>query len=620
MAEGRNTVAEDWSRHSLHGSPPVPPLISLVEIAECGQRRTRARMNTKRWLGEAAVGRTSIALRLAILPITVLGLLIRLAAAHSLPVHFDEGSTLLGVHAVAERGWPLLPSGVLYLHGTTLSYLVAPLVWLGWGGLDDLFILRSVNAILGAITVYLTYRLARAVVQTTAPALLAATFVALDPLSVVWGGWLRMYALEQTLAVAIAWLFVRQVVLEARTVRPVRQWRELAGVVVAFWLAVFTHLSAALLWPGMAAAAALLHGRALLGSRRSLTVALGLCALAPVVFVATSTWGGAAGAATGRNEAGPLPAGYFLGDHLLNLGGVLHPQPGAWAALFGVGVLGGIMPWLVFLLSGLLALLVGRAFLAGRGENGKHDRWRAMAVLLLLYWLPVLAFVAVTATDRARYLLFLQPLGYVLVAAAVTLPWTSAIRPVATSRQTRLLGATVVGLVLLLAIHLGGGLARLSDLALNEGAVANRVEALGYVATHGAPGDPIFVSWPPDAYLVLGNRPEIRALGPLPMGRTAQGESIDFWVGWPVTNPEMTIENPCALLGDHRGAWFVLEPYLGSSQALIDLAQGTAAAVFPPSVDDNGNSTLVLYSPQDRSLNRKAVRACQSRLRAANGR
>jgi hypothetical protein len=95
----------------------------------------------------------------------------RLVAAHSFLILFDGGWTLLGVHAVAERGWSQRTSGALYLHGTT-----SPTSWLrssgSAGGLDDLFILRAVNAILGAITVYLTYRLAPAVVETTAPALL----------------------------------------------------------------------------------------------------------------------------------------------------------------------------------------------------------------------------------------------------------------------------------------------------------------------------------------------------------------------------------------------------------------------------------------------------------------
>src|SRR5215217_6922458 len=190
-------VAADRNRHYLDGLPPVLSLTGSIEMAEGEQRRTHTRMDTKRWPGESAFDRLSIALPWAVLPVMLLGLVIRLAAARFLPIHFDEGSTLLGVHAVAGHGVPILPSGVLYLHGATLSYLLAPFIWLGWGEIDDLFLLRAVNAVIGAITVYLTYRLARAVVGLSAPALVAAGFVALDPLSVVWSGWLRMYALEQ---------------------------------------------------------------------------------------------------------------------------------------------------------------------------------------------------------------------------------------------------------------------------------------------------------------------------------------------------------------------------------------------------------------------------------------
>src|SRR4051812_5620241 len=106
-----------------------------------------------------AISRIESALRWGGLPfLMLLGLLLRLAAAHSLPQHFDEGAMLLGVHAVAERGLPILPSGALYLHGATHSYLLAPLVWLGWGDLGHLFILRAASAVLGVVTIYLTYR------------------------------------------------------------------------------------------------------------------------------------------------------------------------------------------------------------------------------------------------------------------------------------------------------------------------------------------------------------------------------------------------------------------------------------------------------------------------------
>jgi len=146
-----------------------------------------------------------------------------------------------------------------------------------------------------------------------------------------------MYALEQALAVAVVWLFVRQVLSKVEPAAPDRQRRELAGLVVAFWLAVFAQIGAALLWPGMVAAAVLLHGRALLGSRRALSVALGVCLLAPLVLIAANTVWGATG--TAATSAAGVPSAAFVGaQHVsLNFKQVLTPDLGLWARLFEGG-------------------------------------------------------------------------------------------------------------------------------------------------------------------------------------------------------------------------------------------------------------------------------------------
>jgi hypothetical protein len=157
------------------------------------------------------------ALRWAPLLLVAAALLLLLVVAWRFPFFTDEAETLLAAHGVATHGLPIFPSGALFVHGATHSYFLAPLVWLGRGQPDDLFILRATSAILGAITVYLRYRLARVVVGSSAPALLAAALVALDPVSVEWSGLVRMYALEQVMVVVIAWLFVRQVMPESGT-------------------------------------------------------------------------------------------------------------------------------------------------------------------------------------------------------------------------------------------------------------------------------------------------------------------------------------------------------------------------------------------------------------------
>src|SRR5829696_10268138 len=103
-----------------------------------------------------------------------LGLAVRLVAARRLSFHVDEQFSLLGAYAVANRGIPLLPSEVPYLHGATLSYLLAPLIRFGASDLSDLRLLRLVSVLAGALTVLLTYALARDLLGVRWAALLAA--------------------------------------------------------------------------------------------------------------------------------------------------------------------------------------------------------------------------------------------------------------------------------------------------------------------------------------------------------------------------------------------------------------------------------------------------------------
>src|SRR4029079_11863643 len=111
-------------------------------------------------------------------PIVLFGFLLRLAAADRFPPHVHEGNMLLGITTVAHRGWPLLPSDVLNIHGATLSYLLAPLAQLGL--LDYLHPLpmRLPSAIFGPLAVSLTDRLGRAVLGAAGPAVFAALLVA----------------------------------------------------------------------------------------------------------------------------------------------------------------------------------------------------------------------------------------------------------------------------------------------------------------------------------------------------------------------------------------------------------------------------------------------------------
>ena len=137
------------------------------------------------------------------------GLVVRLVAARRLSFHVDEHFSLLGDRVGPEHGVPLLPSGMPYLHGATLSYLLVPLVRFGVGDLSDLRPLRLVSAAAGTLAVVLAYYLARDVLGGCLAVLLAVVPVAVDPLGVQWGAHARMYVLLQSLVLAMLWAFLR---------------------------------------------------------------------------------------------------------------------------------------------------------------------------------------------------------------------------------------------------------------------------------------------------------------------------------------------------------------------------------------------------------------------------
>jgi hypothetical protein len=85
--------------------------------------------------------------------LTVLAGVPRIGAARALPLHVDEPNTLLAAQMVAEQGLPVLPSGVLYLHGATQSYLLALLVRFGWGNVADLGLHRLTSVVAGTLSV-----------------------------------------------------------------------------------------------------------------------------------------------------------------------------------------------------------------------------------------------------------------------------------------------------------------------------------------------------------------------------------------------------------------------------------------------------------------------------------
>ena len=349
----------------------------------------------------------------------VIGGVVRLSAARNLSLHVDEAATILASQQIAERGYPILPSGAVYLQGALFSYLIAPLSWLDISPVDHLIGFRLPSVVAGTVAIYVLFRLGHAVIGRFDAALFAAALLAVDPLSVRWSGLSRMYSLLQAISLALIWLFARMMS------RPLGIGASV-GFVALFSAGVFTHIAVCLLVVPMFIVAWFGHGRDLLGRRRDIAVTLSACLIAPILFM-------------GLNRLDPPPGEpvegssvrfAFVGDYLLSLDHVLRPDFGAWLATFRDLPSPEIMAALMIGTTGFLVAW----YLAG-SLYGQGPRFRPTAVwaLVIFYWVPVLLVAAFAIDAENRYLVHVHPLGF-LILALVAVELTESSRQIASTR------------------------------------------------------------------------------------------------------------------------------------------------------------------------------------------
>jgi len=375
---------------------------------------------------------------------------------------------------------------------------------------------------------------------------------------------------------------------------------------IAFWAATFTHFEAALLLLPMVLVAIALRDHIRPGARLILGTALGACALAPIALVAATRALGAG--ANQRPEA--LPDAAFLGEHMVNLGHLLQPDLADWRGLFAHNAFAELMPPLLVVLSGLLA---ARCIFPGGGEAEGVPPRRVVAALLAGYWLPIVAIATVTVAQQPRHLLFLHPLGYVIVAAAAAV--------LARGTLSHLRRAARVAVATFAVVAVGAPAVGLWHLAAHPVVEADYAMATRYVADHHTPGEPVITAFPPVAYLALGGRDDLRYLDRLGDGslvqrytvRTAAGTEVDRWVGSPAVT---SIADLCHLLTQQPDAWVVADDgrlnaewgYRGDAEAVLrgatsrvlDAVGGAFVARAAPPVD---------WSPEARDV-------CQSEVGA----
>jgi hypothetical protein len=483
---------------------------------------------------------------LILLVVLGIGLGIRLWAAKHISPHVDEPASLLPAYMITERGWPQLPSGAPYLQGATLSYILAPLIKFNHVTIDHFRPLRLVTVAFGTGVIYFSFRLGVAMTRRVWIGLCVAALIAIDPISVEWSAHVRMYAPLEMLAVVLTLLFYQAIIKE-----PSRKL--LAGIGIVFWLAIFTHIAIALFLPPMALIALYVYRDRLWKDRKDVVICGILCGIAPITLtVLNGVLGSHRGASTSGGDFS------FVGDHLVDLHRIFTPSLSAWTQLFAKGNLSGVMPFFFFLANGLL---IGGYYLWRQSGRQESNERLGVTTLLLLNWLSVGIVAAFTIEPQGRYLIHVQPLGFLIfIMGAREFIKAAKGFPLRTLRGGALRFAAV-GLVLLQFINVRSGM----DYLFNHPVVDNDyVSAAVYVEARRKPGEPVISALAQITYVTFRSTDNIYWLA----GQTGNDRSTryiyhwpdgtdrDFWLGVPAISGSA---NLCSVLYQSPGAWILID-------------------------------------------------------------
>jgi 4-amino-4-deoxy-L-arabinose transferase-like glycosyltransferase len=136
--------------------------------------------------------------------LTLLGFTLRLSFMLGRVYHIDEFISLLAAVMTAQKGLPILPSGLFYDHGLLVSLLSGGLIRLV--GFDEL-VGRWPLLLVGTLSIPAYYAVARRLFSSRLAGLAAAMLAAFDANAILWSGRIRMYALAQlAVLLCLYWL------------------------------------------------------------------------------------------------------------------------------------------------------------------------------------------------------------------------------------------------------------------------------------------------------------------------------------------------------------------------------------------------------------------------------
>ncbi len=131
------------------------------------------------------------------------GAYFRLTYLTTVSPHVDEYLTLWAAQKIIEHGYPMLPSGFIYLPGVLFSYLDALFIYL-FGSSEE--VARLPSLLIGLSSIALIYLLGKRMFSRGV-GLLAAALLTFSPDAIIWSGRARMYALQQLTVILAFYCF-----------------------------------------------------------------------------------------------------------------------------------------------------------------------------------------------------------------------------------------------------------------------------------------------------------------------------------------------------------------------------------------------------------------------------
>jgi 4-amino-4-deoxy-L-arabinose transferase-like glycosyltransferase len=505
---------------------------------------THSQQNLKKWYYLAAA------------LLVLLGFGIRVSFMLAEIYHIDEFITMLAATMVAQRGLPILPSGLFYDHGLLFSMISGFFVAL----LDFREeVVRWPSVLVSVITIAVYFTTARKLFGSTPAGLLAAALVTFDGLSIAWGARARMYSLAH-LFVLLTLTFLITSTLKT----PTSKGRYLTMFFVIG--ALLSHTVSFLILPPLAIALLLFtlvyKGAWLRQPRVWLEAIVAATLILATLLVVAQGQISSTVSLQDPNAAAEAPpgAGFLQGflapgveiERFDDLSGFFIQPDYRWLlALIGLSLLFSLVRVtrrqttfvdivILFLsLFGLLVLLEQGGLFSTNWQKTRY-----------LFIIAMPAFFLLGAVSLTRLLNGLFTLITLAIRAMLSPEFAARSRGDAWGRMAPLV-ASVAGVVIILAFWGADAW----DTAHAQG-TGNYHTAFAYVNEHKQPGDLIMTVHPSAAYLYTGQSDFYANQVSAKVIFDEANATVDRYIGKPLVATVDKFND--VLAGNHR-VWFVVD-------------------------------------------------------------